>query len=202
MVRLTLLPSRFPFPDRHRPQISLPGARPPSIIARSRHDISALLPDGSEPIKNLHAFRDNKTSLLVATLASSRGLDLPAVTHVYLTGFLPPASEYIHMCGRLGRIGSSDAGVMTTFIDESAESEFQQMLEDLSVPKGNVQKLDPPMPRTIEDMGVVEGDEEAIDEAKRSLETILALSRRELQDEAPGDDADDADDADDSASSN
>jgi len=66
---------------------------------------------------------------------------------------------------------------MTTFIDESTESEFLRMLEDLSVPKDNVQRLDPPMPRTIEDMGVVEGDEEAIDEAKRSLETILALSR-------------------------
>ena len=114
---------------------------------------------------------------MVATLASSRGLDLPAVTHVYLMGFLPPASEYVHMCGRLGRIGSSDPGVMTTFIDESTESEFLRMLEDLSVPKDNVQRLDPPMPRTIEDMGVVEGDEEAIDEAKRSLETILALSR-------------------------
>ncbi len=107
---------------------------------------------------------------------------------MYLTGFLPPASEYVHMCGRLGRIGSSDAGVMTTFIDESAESEFQQMLETLSVPKDNVHKLDPPMPRTIEDMGVIEGDEEAIDEAKRSLETILALSRREPSDDDDGSD--------------
>ena len=38
-----------------------------------------LLPGGTEPIKALHSFRDNKTTLLLATPAAARGLDLPAV---------------------------------------------------------------------------------------------------------------------------
>jgi superfamily II DNA/RNA helicase len=38
-----------------------------------------LLPEGTEPITALHSFRDNKTTLLLATPAAARGLDLPAV---------------------------------------------------------------------------------------------------------------------------
>ena len=38
-----------------------------------------LLPEGTEPIKALHSFRDNKTTLLLCTPAAARGLDLPAV---------------------------------------------------------------------------------------------------------------------------
>lgn len=158
-------------------------SEPLRSVLWSRHDISVLLPEGEEPIKSLHAFRDNKTSLLVATLASSRGLDLPSVTHVYLAGVLPPADEYVHLCGRLGRIGSSDAGVMTAFIDTSSESAFLKMCHDLYVPRENMEKLDPPMPRSIEDLGALEGDEDAIDEARRALETILALSKGDGEDE-------------------
>ena len=162
-------------------------SEPLRSVLWSRHDISVLLPQGEEPIKSLHAFRDNRTSLLIATLAASRGLDLPAVTHVYFVGVLPPADEYVHLCGRLGRIGSSDAGVMTTFIETSAEPEFRAMLEDLRVPDDSVEKLDPPMPRSIEDLGALEGDDDAIDEAKRALETILALSKDEPEDRGTGD---------------
>ena len=162
-------------------------SEPLRSVLWSRHDISVLLPQGEEPIKSLHAFRDNRTSLLVATLAASRGLDLPSVTHVYVVGVLPPADEYVHLCGRLGRIGSSDAGVMTTFIETSAEPEFRAMLENLRVPDDNVEKLDPPMPRSIEDLGALEGDDDAIDEAKRALETILALSKDETEDRGTGD---------------
>lgn len=40
---------------------------------------AVLLPEGTEPIKALHSFRDNKTTLLLCTPAAARGLDLPAV---------------------------------------------------------------------------------------------------------------------------
>ncbi len=59
----------------------------------------------------MHAFRDNKASLLVATPAAARGLDLPAVSFVYNVGPPADASDYLHRAGRAGRIGASVPGM-------------------------------------------------------------------------------------------
>jgi superfamily II DNA/RNA helicase len=148
-------------------------AEPLRNILWGKHAISVLLPDGSEPIQALHAFRDNKTSLLIASSYSSRGLDLPAVTHVYST-FLPKdESEYLHMTGRMGRIGSSNGGVITTLLLRNQLEQYKKMLNSLGGPQPT--EIIPPMPRTISDISD-SVDEETIEEAKRSLETILALS--------------------------
>lgn len=58
----------------------------------------------------MHDFRDNKATFLLATPAAARGLDLPAVSHVY--NLSPPADavEYLHRAGRVGRIGASTPG--------------------------------------------------------------------------------------------
>ena len=58
----------------------------------------------------MHAFRDNKATFLLATPAAARGLDLPAVSHVY--NLSPPADaiEYLHRAGRVGRIGANVPG--------------------------------------------------------------------------------------------
>ncbi len=53
------------------------GAHPSSPL-----QCAVLLPEGTEPIKALHSFRDNKTTLLLCTPAAARGLDLPAVRYV------------------------------------------------------------------------------------------------------------------------
>ena len=60
----------------------------------------------------LHAFRDARASFLLATPAAARGLDLPAVTHVYSLG--PPESpaDYLHRAGRAGRIGAPRPGAL------------------------------------------------------------------------------------------
>jgi superfamily II DNA/RNA helicase len=51
------------------------------------HMLSVLLPStGAEPVKALTAFRDRVASLLLATPSAARGLDLPAVSHVYSIG--------------------------------------------------------------------------------------------------------------------
>lgn len=148
-----------------------------------KHSISVLLPDGSEPIKNLHAFRDNKTSLLIATSSSSRGLDLPSVTHVYST-FVPSeedGDEYVHMAGRLGRIGADLPGIMTTIVvkGEQVEHFMQMLVTRLGVDKDMIEETSPPIPRSVQDLMIDSGeciDEEILDDAKRALETVIALS--------------------------
>ena len=59
----------------------------------------------------LHSFRDNKSSLLIATPQAARGLDLPAVSHVYNLGPPEDPVEYLHRAGRAGRIGSPVGGM-------------------------------------------------------------------------------------------
>lgn len=61
-------------------------------------------------LQALHAFRDNKASFLIATPQAARGLDLPAVSHVYNLDVPEDAVAYLHRAGRSGRIGSPVRG--------------------------------------------------------------------------------------------
>jgi hypothetical protein len=83
---------------------------------------------GAEPIKALHAFRDRAASLLLCTPAASRGLDLPAVSHVYLVGPPPDAREYLLRAGRAGRIGSTSGGVVTSVVTPEQLPRLRQVV--------------------------------------------------------------------------
>ena len=61
-------------------------------------------------LQALHAFRDNKASFLIATPQAARGLDMPAVSHVYNLDPPEDAVTYLHRAGRAGRIGSPVKG--------------------------------------------------------------------------------------------
>ena len=65
--------------------------------------------NGSAP-QAMHAFRDNVATFLLATPAAARGLDLPAVSHIYNLGCPEDTTEYLHRAGRAGRIGSPVRG--------------------------------------------------------------------------------------------
>ncbi|GFR40588.1 hypothetical protein Agub_g1168, partial [Astrephomene gubernaculifera] len=84
------------------------------------------------PIRALHAFRDHKVSLLLASGAAARGLDLPAVAAVVNLGAPPDATAYLHRAGRAGRIGSLAGGVVTSII----APEEEELLLDLGAQLG------------------------------------------------------------------
>ena len=54
----------------------------------------------------MEQFKNNETTVMLATPNSVRGLDFPQVTHVY-TLYLPTEDprEYVHLAGRVGRVG-------------------------------------------------------------------------------------------------
>ncbi len=64
--------------------------------------------------RSLQAFKDDATRILVATDVASRGLDIPAVSHVI--NFDQPLTydDYIHRIGRTGRVGAG--GTAITFV--------------------------------------------------------------------------------------
>lgn len=83
-----------------------------------------------EPIAQaLLSFRDNKSTLLLATPSAARGLDLPALSHVYNVGAPEDATAYLHRAGRAGRIGSTvQHGVVTTIVSPEQLPALQEMV--------------------------------------------------------------------------
>ena len=153
-------------------------ADPLRTVLWGEHSLAVLLPGGMEPIKALHSFRDNKASLLLATPLAARGLDLPAVSHVYNMSLPHDMADYLHRAGRTGRIGSSvQNGVITTMITGDEEGIILQMGHDLGI---GLQRLAPIPPPSLRDGGQGGGgDLQDVEEAKRALEAALAISPHE-----------------------
>ncbi|GLQ57702.1 DEAD/DEAH box helicase [Devosia nitrariae] len=86
-----------------------------ATLARSlqRHGFSAGALHGDMDQKSrtetLDAFKANKLTLLVASDVAARGLDIPAVSHVFNFDVPVHAEDYIHRIGRTGRAGRSGA---------------------------------------------------------------------------------------------
>ena len=91
-----------------------------ATLARSleRHGFSAGGLHGDMDQKSrtetLDAFKNNRLTLLVASDVAARGLDIPAVSHVFNFDVPVHAEDYVHRIGRTGRAGRS--GVAYTLV--------------------------------------------------------------------------------------
>ena len=70
--------------------------------------------------------------MLLATPSSARGLDLPAVSHVYNLGLPDTTTEYLHRAGRTGRTGMDTRGVVTTIVPRDQVARYATALAALS----------------------------------------------------------------------
>ena len=121
-----------------------------------------------EPIKALHLFRDSQTSLLLCTPQASRGLDLPAVSHVYNVGVPESTTQYLHRAGRAGRIGSLSGGVVTTIVGSDEEAgALSKMGAELGVEMVRVEA-----PEVVLALDAAGSDVEA---TKKNLEDLFRL---------------------------
>jgi superfamily II DNA/RNA helicase len=88
-----------------------------ATLARSlqRHGFSAGALHGDMDQKSrmetLDAFKTGKVKLLIASDVAARGLDIPAVSHVFNFDVPTHAEDYIHRIGRTGRAGRSGTSV-------------------------------------------------------------------------------------------
>lgn len=62
-------------------------------------------------MQTLEAFRKGEISLLVASDVAARGLDIPAVSHVFNFDVPIHADDYVHRIGRTGRAGRSGKAI-------------------------------------------------------------------------------------------
>ncbi len=83
--------------------------RPPRSLTRHGFSVGALHGDmdQSSRTKTLAGFKDNAITLLVASDVAARGLDIPAVSHVFNFDVPIHAEDYVHRIGRTGRAGRS-----------------------------------------------------------------------------------------------
>jgi superfamily II DNA/RNA helicase len=72
-------------------------------------------------------------SLLVATEASIRGIDLPDLSHVFLLGKPQGrmADSYLHIAGRVGRFGRS--GHVITISEEADARRMRILLKEIGI---------------------------------------------------------------------
>ena len=80
-----------------------------------RHRFSAIALHGdmdqSARTAALDQFRKNEVTLLVASDVAARGLDIPAVSHIFNFDVPHPAEDYVHRIGRTGRAGRSGTAI-------------------------------------------------------------------------------------------
>jgi superfamily II DNA/RNA helicase len=88
-----------------------------ATLARSlqRHGFSAGALHGDMDQKSrmetLDAFKTGKLALLIASDVAARGLDIPAVSHVFNFDVPVHAEDYVHRIGRTGRAGRSGTAI-------------------------------------------------------------------------------------------
>ncbi|MDA7428749.1 DEAD/DEAH box helicase [Primorskyibacter aestuariivivens] len=68
--------------------------------------------DQSQRTKTLDAFRNGELKILVASDVAARGLDVPAVSHVFNFDVPSHSEDYVHRIGRTGRAGRQGKAVM------------------------------------------------------------------------------------------
>ncbi len=116
-----------------------------AIVARSleRHgfDANALHGDMDQRARTavLDAFRNNKLKILVASDVAARGLDVPAVSHIFNFDVPTHAEDYVHRIGRTGRAGRSGTAIT---LATSADSKNVAFIEKLTGEKAQFDAVD------------------------------------------------------------
>ncbi|HEX4296707.1 MAG TPA: DEAD/DEAH box helicase [Devosia sp.] len=67
--------------------------------------------DQKSRMETLDAFKTGKVQLLIASDVAARGLDIPAVSHIFNFDVPTHAEDYIHRIGRTGRAGRSGISI-------------------------------------------------------------------------------------------
>ena len=154
-----------------------------ATLARSlqRHGYSAGALHGDMDQKSrmetLDAFKTNKLTLLVASDVAARGLDIPAVSHVFNFDVPVHAEDYVHRIGRTGRAGRK--GAAYTFVAPADGKHLDAILKLIQKP---IDWLDEPKASRKSE---AEGDAETSGQVKRPSRRRKAAPAAETVESAP-----------------
>ncbi len=92
--------------------------------------------DQSVRTKTLDGFRDGSVHLLVASDVAARGLDIPAVSHVFNFDVPSHPEDYVHRIGRTGRAGRlGKAYTISVPSDEKYLNAIESLVK-MAIPRG------------------------------------------------------------------
>jgi superfamily II DNA/RNA helicase len=117
------------------------------IVAKSlsKHGFSASPLHGdldqSLRTRTLDSFRNGELALLVASDVAARGLDVPAVSHVFNYDVPFHADDYIHRIGRTGRAGRSGTAFMLATSRDDKYIAAIELLTGFTIPQRELEGL-------------------------------------------------------------
>ena len=100
------------------------------ILRNNTHDAQGIHSDMTQAQREkvMRKFRSKKLKLLVATNVASRGLDIPAVSHVINFDMPDNIEDYLHRIGRTARMGRK--GIAITFVSDLQDFNLLDTLQE------------------------------------------------------------------------
>ncbi|NBT33246.1 MAG: DEAD/DEAH box helicase, partial [Rhodobacteraceae bacterium] len=112
--------------------------------------------DQSQRTRTLDGFRNGSVRFLCASDVAARGLDIPAVSHVFNFDVPSHAEDYVHRIGRTGRAGRLGKAMMICSPRDAKYFEAVEKLIEKEVPR-----LDNPLGNMpVDDSAAPEGETE------------------------------------------
>jgi superfamily II DNA/RNA helicase len=183
------------FPDEKTAQAAISPLRD---ALWGEHRLCVLLPtEGVMPLTIMEQFKRNETTVMLATPNSVRGLDFPALTHVYTT-YCPADDprEYLHLAGRVGRIGHTSRGRVISVLTEAVAPQLDILAATLGFTFQDVEAPKEPFDYVIRE-GIDEEGEETmlvdctgtkggdVEKLRRFLEDTYALMANDEEEDLP-----------------
>ncbi|PTW47125.1 DEAD/DEAH box helicase [Rhodovulum kholense] len=104
--------------------------------------------DQSQRTRTLESFREGKLRFLIASDVAARGLDVPAVSHVFNYDVPSHAEDYVHRIGRTGRAGR-EGKALTICVPH--DEKWLTAIEDLV--EKQIPRVDSPLKGGSDDRG-------------------------------------------------
>ena len=100
-------------------------------LLRHKFNATALHGDMDQSARTaaLESFRNGEVTLLIASDVAARGLDIPAVSHIFNFDVPHHPDDYVHRIGRTGRAGLSGTAItLVAPIDTKAISAIEKLI--------------------------------------------------------------------------
>ena len=128
-------------------------------------------------LRMLDQFKNGEATYLIASDVAARGLDIPAVSHVFNFDVPTHAEDYVHRIGRTGRAGRSGAAFT---LATRNDAKYVEAIEKL---------IEQPIPRTAFEGGSGEADAPASNRSKPKRDTQKRNDKPKAETAAPTDSA-------------